>query len=235
MSSAAEIHDRMVAAYDEQQERLVDRVPGQDVWTGRLANVFRDNPRRPLDPILEAIAAHVRDTDVLVDAGGGAGRMSLPLALRCREVINVDPSEGMREVFESVKAEAGIDNARFLQGAWTEAGEIEGDVVLNAHVTYFVPATRPFIEKLVASARRRVIMQIHSVPPPNSGADLFEMQRGEAQALVPGHRQLIPVLWEMGILPDIQVIQARLPGRRTVSSLTGKQRLSRSSQPARAP
>jgi len=43
-----------------------------------------------------AIGAYVRPDDVMVDVGGGTGRLELPLALRCREVVIVDPSQGMR-------------------------------------------------------------------------------------------------------------------------------------------
>src|SRR5688572_18924777 len=109
--SAIERHDAMVRAYNAQQARIYKQKEGEDTWTGALAQRFRDNPHRELDPTVAAIAAMVRADEVFVDAGGGAGRISLPIALHCREVVNVDPSEGMREVFESVKAEAGIQNA----------------------------------------------------------------------------------------------------------------------------
>ncbi len=204
--SAIETHDRMVAAYNEQQARINARRPGEDIWTGALAARFRDNPRRPLDPTLASIAADLRPDDVLIDAGGGAGRMSLPLALRCREVLNVDPSEGMRQEFESVRTEAGIENARFVQTDWLQAEAPEGDVALAGHVTYFVPDIRAFVQKLHNSAGRRVFISVNSVPPPNSGADLFALRHGEEQALVPGHEQLVPMLWELGLLPEIRVL-----------------------------
>lgn len=204
--SAIETHDRMVAAYNEQQARINARRPGEDIWTGALAARFRDNPHRDLDPTIAAIAALVRPDDVFLDAGGGAGRISLPLALRCREVINLDPSEGMREVFESVRAEAGIENARFVKADWLESDGIEGDVALAAHVTYFVSDIRRFIEKLSRAARRLAAVNVYSVPPPNSGADLFELEHEEKQALVPGHAELIAVLWEMGLLPEVRVL-----------------------------
>jgi hypothetical protein len=204
--SAIETHDRMVAAYSEQQARINARRPGEDVWTGALAARFRDNPHRELDPTLASICADLLPGDTLVDAGGGAGRMSLPLALRCHEVLNVDPSEGMRQEFESVRTEAGIENARFIQRDWLESAALEGDVALAGHVTYFVPDIRTFVGKLNAAARRRAFINVLSVPPPNSGADLFKLQHGEEQALVPGHAQLLPVLWEMGFLPEVRVL-----------------------------
>lgn len=196
----------MVAAYNEQQTRVNGLRAGEDVWGGPMAARFRDDPRREPDHNLAAIAAMLRPDDVLVDAGGGAGRLSLPLALRCREVINVDPSPGMGEAFEAVRKEAGIENARFVCQEWTRGEPIEGDVALCSHVTYFVPTIGPFLDKLIGCARRRVILNVLSVPPPNSGPDLFALVRGEIQALVPGYQQLVPVLWERGIVPEIRVL-----------------------------
>jgi len=97
-------------------------------------------------------------------------------------------------------------------GAWAvESGRVEapvdviGDVTLVAHVTYFVPHIKPFIEKLIAQTRRRVIIAIGSVPPPNQGADLYEMVEGEPLARVPDQRVLLPVLWDLGILPEVRI------------------------------
>jgi SAM-dependent methyltransferase len=223
MPSAIETHDAMVRAYDEQRERVLRLPAGADVWTGRLAQRFREDPRRPLDPVLEAIAAYLQPEDVLLDVGGGAGRMSLPLALRCREVIDVDPSQGMREQFEAMKSEARIANARFVQSDWLAAEGIEGDVVLAAHVTFFVPDIRRFVEKLQAVARRRVVININSVPTPNVGADIFALLHGEPQALVPGYRQLLPALWEMGMLPDVRALAPLRADRRGTMAVLSRE------------
>ncbi|MGE5596302.1 MAG: class I SAM-dependent methyltransferase [Hyphomicrobiales bacterium] len=203
MSAIAQ-HDAMVAAYNAQRAAVAGE--SGDIWTGALANRFREDPRRELDPSVAAIAGLLRPDDVFVDAGGGAGRVSLPMALRCRQVLNVDPSEGMREVFESVRAEAGIENAQYIKANWLDAEGIEGDVALACHVTYFVPDIRTFIEKLTAAARRTAAVMVYSVPPPNSSADLFLLEHGQQQSLVPGHDVLVPVLWEMGYLPEIRVL-----------------------------
>jgi hypothetical protein len=81
-------------------------------------------------------------------------------------------------------------------------------------VTYFVRDIVPFIEKMVTASRRRLIITLWSVPTPNQNAPLFRLVYGEEQAPVPGHRELLPVLWEMGVLPDVRVLPdtPRLPG-----------------------
>ncbi len=196
----------MVAAYNEQQARIYKQEPGEDTWTGALAERFRSDPRRELDPTVAAIAERLRPDDVFVDAGGGAGRISLPMALRCREALNVDPSEGMRAVFEAVRGEAAIENARFVKTDWLAADGLTGDVALAAHVTYFVADIRAFVERLTSAAKRLAMINVYSMPPPNSGADLFELEHGEQQALVPGHEELMAALWEMGLLPELRTL-----------------------------
>lgn len=214
--SAIAHHDEMVAAYNRQQTELLAASPGSDRWTGPLAARFRDNPHRPLDPVLQAIADQLRPDDVLIDVGGGAGRLALPLALRCREVIVVDPSEGMRQQFEAVRAEANIANASYVRSDWLEAPQIEGDVALASHVTFFVPDIAGFIGKMAAAARRRVTVVVSSEPPPNSTRDVFALVHGVPQALVPGHTELLPVLWEMGLLPEVRILPAFSGGTQSV-------------------
>ncbi len=205
MVSAAEEYAALLDAVEEQQLRLFGPRPA-DIWTGQSAAQFRFDPHRELDANLAALASYVMPDDVLVDVGGGAGRVSLPLALRCREVLTIEPSAGMAAEYEGSKRDAGIANARLLSVSLMEADGVEGDVVLTCDVTYFVRDIVPFIEKMQSVARRRVIILVWSEPPPNRGADLFRRVYGEPLAPMPGHRELLPVLWDMGILPDVHVL-----------------------------
>ena len=208
--SAAEAYRARVEAVATQQRRLAEAEgPSWD----RMAASFRLDPHREVDRNLAALAALIEPGDAVVDVGGGAGRVCLPLALRCREVINIDPSPGMCEQFEASAREAAIENARAVCAGWEEAKGVSGDVVLAFNVTYFVAEIVPFVAKLAAAARRRVVIGAWSVPPPNRDAALFETMMGEPQTLYPGHTELLPVLWEMGILPDVRVLPEAFAGR----------------------
>jgi 2-polyprenyl-3-methyl-5-hydroxy-6-metoxy-1,4-benzoquinol methylase len=204
--TAAEQYAASVDAVNVQRARLHDEQRPDDPWAGDRVQRFRYDPHRNLDANLEVIASYVQREDVLVDVGGGAGRVSLPLALRCREVINVDASPAMLAAFEELAAQAGIRNARAVKSGWLATDGIQGDVTLVANVTYFVRDLVPFVRKLEAASRRRVIVMVWSEPPPNLNSRLFRLVYGEDQALLPGHRALLPVLWEMGILPDVRVL-----------------------------
>jgi hypothetical protein len=202
--TAAESYAARIDAVNAQRARVRGPTP-DDRWAAG-ARRFRADPRREPDLNLATLMSYVEQDDVLVDVGGGAGRMCLPMALRCREVINVDPSPGMKGEFEESAREAGITNARFVLADWLNAGDVRGDVCLTANVTYFVGEIVPFIEKLEAAASRRVMIAVWSVPPPAMDTGLFRLVFGEEEVKAPGHEELLPVLWQMGILPDVRVL-----------------------------
>jgi len=194
-----------------------NRIHGQAA-TGRRfddpgsARRFRADPRRELGASLEILAGFIEPSDVLLDVGGGAGRIGLPLALRCRELINVDPSPNMLAEFAASAEEADISNVRSIEGDWLEVAAVTADVALSAHVTYFVRDIVAFIQKLIASARRRVIIYINSFANPNRSDRLFQLVYGEEQATLPANRELMEVIWEMCIFPDVKVLPAATSG-----------------------
>ena len=102
--------------------------------------------------------------------------------------------------------EAGIANVGLVESSWPAAQELVADVVLCCDVTYFVADIVPFVRGLNSAARRRVLIWIWAIPPPNRNAALFELVFGEPKAPVPGHRELLPVLWDLGILPEVRLL-----------------------------
>ena len=206
--SAADRYAARVDAVLAQRTRLRGPQPPGDKRAGCPADhpLVKADPLRPLDPNLAVIASYIEADDVIIDVGGGAGRMSLPLALRCREVINVEPSPTMAISFRTNAAGAGIGNTRIIEGEWPEVDAPVGSVALVNHVTYLTREIVPFVKKLELAGRRRVLITVNSVPGPSFQRFLYQLAHGEEEEVVPGHVELINVIWELGILPDIRVL-----------------------------
>jgi SAM-dependent methyltransferase len=209
-TSAVERYEERVDAVLAQRTRLRGPQPPGDLFAGLRpdAPLLNVDPHKPLSENVAIIASYVEADDVIVDVGGGAGRISLPLALRCREVINVDPSAAMGAAFLANAAKADIKNARFVHGDWLDVEPPTGTVALVNHVTYFARDIRPFIERLERAGGRRVVITVTDPPPPSMLGVLYQLVHGETEECVPGHVELANVLWEMGILPDIRVLPA---------------------------
>lgn len=208
-STAADQYSARIDAVIKQRARLRGSAEAESWSEGPALDAFRADPHRPLDPGLEFIATYLEPADVLIDVGGGAGRIALPLALRCREVINVDSSPVMLRAYTDSARDAGIINARAVAAHWPDlprAAQLEGDVAIVANVTYFVRDIVPFIESLEAAARRRIIIDLWTCPPTARNGALFARVYGEDEVLVPTHRELIAVLWDLGIVPDVRVV-----------------------------
>ena len=185
-----------------QSERLSDINDPGDPW-GDWAELFRLDPLRPLGGNLATLAGYLRETDRLVDVGGGAGRVSLALASRVAEVELVEPSDGMRAQFLAARDEAAIANA-VASGDWWMDSPATGDVVTVSDVTYFVSDIVPFVAKLHNSAARRVMITVWRPTPDDMYAALRATVLGGDYAPLPGLPELAAALWEMGLLPEIR-------------------------------
>jgi SAM-dependent methyltransferase len=208
VSIAAEHYAARVDAVVAQRTRLRGPQPAGDLFAGLAADspLLNVDPRRSLDPNLQILASHIEPDDVIIDVGGGAGRVSLALALRCREVINVEPSGAMRASFSASVRQAGITNARVIAGDWRTVAAPMGTVAVVNHVTYLAREIVPFIEKLEQAGQRRVLITVNSPPAPSWHRALYYLVHGEIEEIVPGHVELVNVLWELGILPDVRVL-----------------------------
>ncbi|MCA9832133.1 MAG: hypothetical protein R3B97_14215 [Dehalococcoidia bacterium] len=214
--TAAETYAAKVDALVAQRSRLLPtREERTDRWAQR-ASFFRLDPRRKLDRNARALLDLIQPDDSVLDIGGGAGRLGLPAALNCREVVNVEASDAMRAEFDAAAVEAGIANARNVAGRWPEnAGGLSADVVMTANVTYFARDIAPFLQAMDRAATRLSVVGVWSVPPPDRARVLFELVYGEPRAPTPTHLDLLAVLWEMGILADVTVLPEPFRGFRT--------------------
>ena len=188
----------MIEAEHAQSDRMRQGSPPDDHWQP-YAQQFRDDPHRSGDPLLERLVSEVSPEHTVIDVGAGAGRLALPLALRCRQVIAVEPSASMAAALLQGAADYDIHNVSLVEGRWEEAEVARADVVLCAHVLYTTRDIEPFLRKLEAHARERVLIVLFGSPPQSQIYSLWKRVHGEERLPLPSVPKLEEVLHELGI------------------------------------
>jgi len=209
--SASEVWRRRVETHHAQSRAVMDESAlSGDFWRS-LAPSFRADPRRTDDEALNAISELAADSRSLLDVGGGAGRFAVALALGGMAATVVDPSDAMLEQLREAAADAGADNVTAVRAEW-EGAEVEpADAVLCSHVVYGVADIAPFIRKLTAHARRRVIMLSFVDSPQASVSPLWQPVHGERRVNLPALPLLMNVLWEMEVYPSVRMLTPTAP------------------------
>ncbi len=187
-----------------------------DLWSG-IADNFRADPRRADDPVVNLVSEWLRPDSTVLDVGGGGGRYALPFALKSREVTVVEPSPAMVSVLQQAAKEAGIENVRVVQQTWEEAQVEKHSVVFCANVVYGVAEIESFVRKLESAASDIVAIVAYYDAPLSMMSPLWEAVHEEKRINLPAFPELLSVLWEMEIYPNVNT----LPGaaRQTAPTL----------------
>ena len=189
----------------------VDRhreVPDGPDFYGPVSSLFRADPRRTDEPLLQALLALAKPDGVWLDIGAGAGRYALPLALRVREVVAVEPSDGMRAALAELMAEHGIANIRVVADRWpaepgSPAAGLRADVALIAHLGYDIEAIGPFVDAMEAAARQRCAAVLMDRQPTSIADPFWPPIHGEARVTLPALPEFVDLLRARGRHPEV--------------------------------
>ncbi|HWP62075.1 MAG TPA: NTP transferase domain-containing protein [Candidatus Binatia bacterium] len=186
----------------EQVDRFREVPDGPDFY-GPVSSLFRSDPRRTDDPVLDALLAVARPTDRWLDIGAGAGRFALPLALRVREVVALDPSPGMLAALREEMAAHGITNVRPIEARWplddpARLAELRSDVALIAHLGYDIEAIGPFVTAMEAAAGRLCVAVLMERQPSAVADAFWPPIHGEARVALPALADFLRLLEAMG-------------------------------------
>lgn len=206
----------------EQVDRLREVPDGADFYAP-VTSLFRADPRRTDEPVLDALLALARPDDTWLDIGAGAGRYALPLALAVREVIALDPSSAMLTALAEQQEDSGIANVRRIEGRWppdapVDASAADGtaaalgpmpcaDVALIAHVGYDVEEIGPFVDAMEGAARRLCVAVLMERQPASVADPFWPPVHGEPRVPLPALPEFVDLLRARGRDPSVTMLE----------------------------
>ncbi len=190
------------------QSRRVRETPEPEDFYGPVAGVFVVDPRREGDAVADVLVELARPDDRWLDIGAGAGRFALPLALRVREVVAIDPSPSMLDGLREGMARHGIPNVLPIAGRWpladaAAADAVRADVALIAHVGYDIEAIGPFLDAMEDAAGRLCVAVLSERVPSWPAGPFWPPVHGEARIELPALAPFIDLLRERGASPRV--------------------------------
>jgi SAM-dependent methyltransferase len=204
----------------EQVERFREVPDGADFYAP-VTGLFRADPRRTDEPVLDALLALVRPGETWLDIGAGAGRYALPVALALApsggRVIAVDASPGMLDALIDLQAEHGVTDVEVVETRWppsprTPLDRFATDVALIAHVSYDIEAIGPFVRAMESAARRLCVAVLMERQPSSIADACWPPVHGEERVSLPALPEFVELLRARGREPSVEML-SREPRR----------------------
>ncbi|MFP5488169.1 MAG: class I SAM-dependent methyltransferase [Acidimicrobiia bacterium] len=142
----------------------------------------------------------------VLDVGCGGGRAALALVPPATELIGVDPVGAMLDEFVRAAASAGVAR-RTVHGAWPDVASTTpvADVAISHHVAYDVGDIVPFLWALTDHARLAVVLEVPVRHPMSAWSAGWRHFWGVERPDGPTHLDLVAVLRELGLDPEVVV------------------------------
>ena len=201
-----------VVANAEQVERFREVPDGTDFYAP-VTGLFRADPRRTDEPVLEALLELVEPGETWLDIGAGAGRYALPVALALApsggRVIAVDASPGMLDALMELQTEHGITDVEVVETRWPpprrdSLDRFATDVALIAHVGYDIEAIGPFVRTMESVARRLCVAVLMERQPASVADPFWPPVHGEERVPLPALPEFVEWLRARGFEPHVE-------------------------------
>ncbi len=206
---------RRVRGNREQVDRLREEPDGPDFYA-KVSSIFREDPDRSGDPVLDALRAHAQAGDTWLDIGAGAGRYALPIARSVQRVIALDPSRSMLEGLRAGMEGHRIDNVEVIEARWPEVLEQESgpltgrgaNVSLMAHVGYDVEEIWPFLAAMERVTERECLAVLMERSPAAIAEPFWPGIHGEPRISLPALPAFVDLLAAHGRRPTVEMLES---------------------------
>jgi CTP:molybdopterin cytidylyltransferase MocA/SAM-dependent methyltransferase len=208
-----------VRASAEQVDRFREVPDGADFYAP-VTGLFRADPRRTDEPVLEALLRLVEPGETWIDIGAGAGRYALPIALALApsggRVIALDASPGMLDALLQLQSEHGVTDVEVVESRWPpparDLARFAADVALIAHVGYDIESIGPFVDAMESVARRMCVAVLMERQPASIADPCWPPVHGESRVALPALPEFVELLRARGRDPSVEMVE-RAPRR----------------------
>jgi CTP:molybdopterin cytidylyltransferase MocA/SAM-dependent methyltransferase len=203
-----------VLASAEQVDRFREVPDGADFYAP-VTGLFRADPRRTDEPVLDSLLRLVEPGETWIDIGAGAGRYALPIALALApsggRVIALDASPGMLDALIELQSEHGVTDVEVVETRWPPpAGGLArfaADVALIAHVGYDIESIGPFVDAMETVARRLCVAVLMERQPASIADPCWPPVHGEARVALPALTEFVELLRARDSEPSVEMVE----------------------------
>ena len=205
---------RRVRENAEQVHRFREVPDGADFYAP-VTSLFRADPRRTDEPVLEVLRGLIEPGETWLDIGAGAGRYALPIALALApsggRVIAVDASPGMLDALLEIQSEHGVTDVEVVETRWPppsgELARFAADVALIAHVGYDIEGIGPFLDAMESVAERLCVAVLMERQPASVADPLWPRVHGVSRVPLPALPEFVELLRARGRAPAVHMTQ----------------------------
>ena len=208
---------KLVTARLAEMERLQ---PGRgalnpDFWDTRAKRFAKRLPVSSVagDPLYRRLRQATGRRSTVLDVGAGSGRFTLVLAPHVAAVTAVDPSAGMLDVCRRQAKKLGLTNVTLVHSKWQDADVAPADVAFSSYVVTLVPDAARFLAKLDAAAGQRAFLYLGAYTADAIMDPLWRHFHGTSRKPGPTYLDAVDVLRELGVKPQIEVVEVATRGR----------------------
>jgi CTP:molybdopterin cytidylyltransferase MocA/SAM-dependent methyltransferase len=203
-----------VRANAEQVDRFREVPDGADFYAP-VTGLFRADPRRTDEPVLDLLLGLVKPGETWLDIGAGAGRYALPIALALApsggRVIALDASPGMLDALLEIQSEHGVTDVEVVETRWPPSdGPLDrfaADVALIAHVGYDIDGIVSFVEAMESVASRLCVAVLMERQPASIADPCWPPVHGEARVSLPALLEFVELLQARGRVPTVRMTE----------------------------
>ncbi|MBT9148987.1 MAG: class I SAM-dependent methyltransferase [Dehalococcoidia bacterium] len=156
--------------------------------------------------LLDKVRSHLNKGSTVLDIGAGTGAFAIPLAQLVKEVMVVEPSPQMLARLGSKMNN--LTNIHLINQRWEDVNIEEvgiHDMIIAAHSLYDIIDIETILKKMISAAKKHLYI-IMGVGRSDFYADIWQHFKEEYHP-PPSFIYAYNVLYEMGILADVEIVQ----------------------------